>query len=138
MGSETCLEVGVRYVDVERGVSEAANRGDLPDRVVEAVRQRRVVEVSDEGGSRVYVFLGRSGDYLVVPGTFCSCRDFEFNVMFRWRRRACYHLVATELAIRRGLLRRLKVGRDTFLDILYEVVFNGRSRILRKLATLNP
>ncbi len=99
---------------------------------MEAVRGRRVAAVN-AGSLKLYFFRGRERDYLIVPGLYCSCRDFQFNVVLRGRRPSCYHLVVAEVLRREGRLRELKMGYEDIVNTVFEILYEGRSSILRKL-----
>ncbi len=105
---------------------------DIPPRSKAAIRERRVVRVSVKDRSFTF-FKGRDRDYFIVRGLFCTCKDFEFNVVLRRRRPACYHLVATEVAERKGTVKELQLSIDEFYDIVYELVLEGKSNTLRRL-----
>ncbi|UCE09992.1 MAG: hypothetical protein JSW61_13620 [Candidatus Thorarchaeota archaeon] len=69
------------------------------------VRAFRAVE---EGKVKMYLFkpsdslawtvLGRKRDYLVIPSTFCTCRDFYQAVVINREAQMCYHLLAQTIA----------------------------------------
>ena len=105
---------------------------DVPPRSKVAIRERRVVRVNVEGRSFTF-FKGRDRDYFIVRRYFCTCKDFEFNVVLRRKRPACYHLVATEVAEREGTVRELRLSTDELYDIMYELILDGKSNTLRKL-----
>ncbi len=110
----------------------SSNNLDVPPRSKAAIREKRVVRVN-VGGRSFTFFKGRDRDYFIVRRSFCTCKDFEFNVVLRRRRPACYHLVATEVAEREGTVRELRLSADEFYDIIYELILDGKSNTLRKL-----
>jgi len=112
----------------------SSNDLDVPARSKTAVRERRVVKVNVNGKDFTF-FKGRDRDYLLIRRLFCTCKDFEFNVVLRRKRPACYHLIATEVAERggRNVVRELQLSVDEFYDIVYELVLDGKSNTLRKL-----
>jgi len=121
-----------------RGVPEAVSRVLLepPEKALEAVQERRVVRLrcrGSEEGVELYVFHGRDRDYLVFPRRFCTCKDFELNVVVRRAKGTCYHLVACELAVARNSLRDVEVGCETLFDIALEVLLTQRSPTLQRL-----
>lgn len=105
---------------------------DIPPRSRTAIREKRVMRVSVRGRNFTF-FKGRDRDYFIVRRFLCTCKDFEFNVVLRRRRPACYHLVATEIAERMGTVRELRLSTDEFYDIVYELILDGKSNTLRKL-----
>lgn len=65
----------------------------------------------------VYVVESRKRGtfYVVIPGVFCSCEDFLYTVFYRGEARACYHMVAVELALKEGVdLKTKKVSFEDF------------------------
>jgi predicted nucleic acid-binding Zn finger protein len=121
-----------------RGVPEAISRVLLepPEKALEAVQERRVVRLRCRGsgeGVELYVFHGRDRDYLLFPRRFCTCKDFELNVVVRRAKGTCYHLVACELAVARNSLRDVEVGCETLFDIALEVLLTQRSPTLQRL-----
>ncbi len=81
-----------------------------------------------------WIVIGRHGDYIVIPGSYCSCPGFQAYV---WGRvgRPCYHLVAVELARRSGGFTDLagRLDPDTLSTIVYEATGSGRSPTLRRI-----
>ncbi len=120
----------MNYKDVSKAVEELSS--NPPPKSLELVRLRRVVKLVTND-LEFFVVMGRGGDYLLTPKTFCSCKDFEINVVMRNKRKSCYHLVGLELAIKENLLREVKVGFNELLDIVFECIYEGKSRTLRKL-----
>jgi len=105
---------------------------DVPPRSKAAIREKRVVKAHVNGRDFTF-FKGKDRDYFLIRRLFCTCKDFEFNVVLRRKKLACYHLIATEVAERESAIKELRLSADEFYDIMYEIVLNGRSNILRKL-----
>ncbi len=84
---------------IEKKAREAAIRG----RVV------RVILSNGEIEHYVVETKDRRGYYLIIPGLFCSCNDFLFNVILRKRYEKCYHLLAFHFAKEHELIRTLTV-----------------------------
>ncbi len=100
-------------------------------KLASALAERRLVRLSAD--PELWVFMGRSRDYLIIPRTYCSCRDFLVNVVGRGRPRPCYHLVAQAKANETGIYRDL-VGLDwrSVWVIVLEILDRGVSRALRR------
>ncbi len=124
----------MKYEDVAKYVTEASK--NPPPNSLDLVRLRRIVKllINDK---EFYVVMGRAGDYLVFPRMYCSCKDFEFNVVIRGRKKSCYHLIGLEEALRRKSYREVKLRSDELVKIVFECVYEGRSRSLRKLLMLS-
>ncbi len=122
----------VHYSEVRREIPKKL--GEPPVKAVEAVHQRRFLEIRVRGADYSFtVFRGRKRDYFLIPGVFCSCKDFELNVILRGSKVACYHLIGYELARRKGLVGELQLGSDEVTKIMEEVLIAGFSPTLRKL-----
>ncbi len=98
---------------------------DIAREARRAVEGGRVFLVDFFGRSRFFLVESRDRKraYVVIPGLYCSCPDYLFSVFLRGRRRACYHMVAAELAMREGKYRVLR-GEDD----------EGWSRVYRRIA----
>ena len=94
-------------------------------------RTRPVFKVSS-GNLTYYVVRGRRGYYVVLPGLYCSCKEFEINVLMRRSRGACYHLALVDEAIRQGRVKELGLGLEDAVAVLIEVLETGDSILLRR------
>jgi len=104
----------------------------LSEKVSEALHERRVVRLVGND-VHLWVFNGRERDYVLIPKVYCSCKDFEFNVIMRGVRRSCYHLVTQYLAELTNNFRELGVNSETLYSVLNEIIYYERSLTLRKL-----
>ncbi|MCX8184458.1 MAG: hypothetical protein RMI56_06240 [Sulfolobales archaeon] len=124
-------------IDKGKIVESVLNSINKPtERAVEAVAERRLMKLfcrNNEEVVELYVFYGRDRSYMLVPGMFCGCKDFEINVVLRREKGSCYHLVALELARRKGVLKTLEVSCDTVREIVLELLLNENSLTLRKI-----
>ena len=92
-----------------------------------AVDAGRVFLVEFFGRSRFFLVEGRDRRraYVVIPGMYCSCPDYLFSVFLRRERRACYHMVAAEIAEREGKFRLIRVEKEEEWDSIYEKIISG-------------
>lgn len=97
-------------------------------------RTRPVFWVSS-GGLEYYVVRGRRGYYAVLPGLYCSCKEFEINVLMRGSKGACYHLALVDEAIRHGKVKELELSTEDAAAVLIEVLETGDSMLLRRAAS---
>ncbi len=83
----------------------------------------------------LWAALGREADYIVVPGTFCSCPHFVYRVAPGETTRPCYHLAAVELARQTGRFHDLagRASREDVEAVILEAITVGRSATLRRL-----
>ncbi len=103
------------------------------DKARELVRRKRILRLV-HGNRYIFIVLGFSGDYVAIPGIFCSCKDYELNVVLRGNRPSCYHLLAIDIALRENAVRDVHVDDiNLFRSIIYECIYSGRSEILRKI-----
>lgn len=108
-----------------------------PERAIDAVAERRLMKLFCRKGAdtvELYVFYGKDRSYILVPGMFCSCKDFELNVILRGVKGACYHLVSLEMARARNVLRVHEVGCETLKTVALELLLGDDSPTLRKVA----
>ncbi len=124
----------MNYNEVSKLVDATLNNPPLNS--VELARLKRVIKLVSEG-SEVYIVMGKRGDYIAIPKTFCSCKDFEINVIMRSRRRPCYHLIGLELAIKNELIKEVRVSEEDLVNIVFECVYEGKSRTLRRVLTVS-
>ena len=122
----------MNYRDVEKYA--ASLNSEVPKRALEALKEKRVLLlIGKSSGRSIYIFMSKERDYLIIPRILCTCKDYEFNVVLRKTKPACYHLVTAELAIRKGEVRRIIVDDEVLDNILYETIYDGFSRTLRKI-----
>lgn len=98
-------------------------------------RTRPVLKVSSSNLA-YYVVRGRRGYYVVLPGLYCSCKEFEINVLMRRSRGACYHLALVDEAIKQGRVKTLEMGLDDAISALLEVLETGDSLLLRRASVI--
>ncbi len=97
-----------------------------------ALAKTRPVFKISSGNLTYYVVKGRRGYYVVLPGLYCSCKEFEINVLMRRSRGACYHLALVDEAIRQGRVKELRLGLEEAVAALIEVLETGDSILLRR------
>lgn len=106
-------------------------------RVKEAIFENRIVKVEAKDESIHWFFLGKTGTYIVIPKTFCSCVDFEINVVERKKIPTCYHLVAQVVAEVYDKYRRVSdLPVDEVLRIYDEIEKRQLSATLHKYLLL--
>jgi len=92
-----------------------------------AVSEGRVKAFIIEGKWKVFFVESRLKDklYFLVPGTYCSCADYFFNVFLRRRERYCYHLLALKYALEEGKVRYIRVTLEEFKAQMFRKVVMG-------------
>ncbi|NOZ88474.1 MAG: metal-binding protein [Crenarchaeota archaeon] len=83
----------------------------------------------------LWAAMGREADYILVPGTYCSCPHFRYRVAPGETVEPCYHLVALEIARRTGRFHDLSetLSPEEVEAVVAEVLAHGRSPLLRRL-----
>ncbi|MCS7107946.1 MAG: hypothetical protein RMH77_04120 [Sulfolobales archaeon] len=122
----------VNYRSVKESLERVRDLSNLSDRVKESLYEKRVLRLVC-GDTYLWIFNSRDRDYLIIPRMYCSCMDFELNVVIRKTKKYCYHLITQHIAEGRALFKELHVSKESLNDILVEVLYIGRSSTLRKL-----
>lgn len=96
--------------------------GELFLRAIKAVEEKRVKKyVFKPSGKSLWVVVGKTRKYLVIPDFYCSCDDFYFNVVTRNKRQICYHILARKIAEALKLYQIINLKDELFKDILKEI-----------------
>ena len=77
----------------------------------------------------IAVYLGETGDHVVVEGYYCSCEGF----MRRLARGelGCTHVYALREAVDKGRVTLLEKPPGVVARIVWEILTGGRSKTLR-------
>ncbi len=114
-----------------RDISEALAGGipgELERRAREAGLSWRFVRVSRD--PEVWVYLGESGDYIVIPGLYCSCPRFQLSLS-TGPPYGCHHVYGLRVAVEEGRYR--EVEDVDLTQIVHEVFTMGRAVSLRRM-----
>jgi len=123
----------------KKSVSESivASLEKPPEKALDSLKENRLLRLYCRGGgeavSELYVFLGKTRYYIMLPRTFCSCKDFEMGVVMKRSKGSCYHLIALDLAIAQGKLRIEEVDCELIKAVALELLLKDDSPTLRKL-----
>lgn len=94
--------------------------------------ERRIVELDKE--LRIYAFLGKEHDYIMIPYIYCSCLDYLIRVLGKRERKFCYHLLSLCLAINNDMTVKLREKEESAIYIaINEIMTSSRSKTLRQL-----
>ncbi len=85
----------------------------------------------DTGESSVWVYLGETGDYVIVPFSYCSCGFFLRNV--KGEVKPCSHLKGLVGTLRAGRYREVKLSPSDAVRILAEALVSGYAFTLRAM-----
>ncbi len=96
--------------------------GDRVKKALELVGEKRVHKYTftPSGITRWVVTGGKEKDYLVIEHTYCSCKDFLFNALYRREIPSCYHLLAREIAERTEKYEKVKVKDELYSNLMDE------------------
>jgi len=96
--------------------------GELFWRAIKAVEEKRVIKYVFEPSEKfLWIVVGKTRKYLVIPDFYCSCDDFYFNVVTRKKRQICYHILARKIAEALNLYQIINLKDDSFKNILNEI-----------------
>ncbi len=73
--------------------------GDKVERALKVLEDGHVKKYTFKPSKReVWIVVGRTRDYQVIPRLYCMCDDFYLNVVIRRSDPLCYHMLAQILA----------------------------------------
>ena len=76
-----------------------SNFGEKLDRALKLLEDGHVKKYTFKPSKReLWIVVGRTRDYLVLPHLYCMCDNFYLNVVIRRSDSACYHIIAQMLA----------------------------------------
>ncbi|MEM0340359.1 MAG: hypothetical protein QXN05_02700 [Acidilobaceae archaeon] len=107
--------------------SESSPPKGSNDRVKMLGLSKRFVLLDPDLG--LWAFIGRSSDYIIIEGLYCSCFEFLKHL----KERSCVHLRALEIAKSSERYKRLEANREDVAKIVWEVLTLGQSPKLRSL-----
>lgn len=83
-----------------KSVAELRSKfGEKLDRALKLLEDGHVKKYTFTPSKReVWIIVGRTRDYQVLPHLYCMCDDFYLNVIVRKSESACYHIIAQMLA----------------------------------------
>ncbi len=96
--------------------------GDRVKKALELVGEKKIHKYTfiPSGVIRWVVTGGKEKDYLVIEHTYCSCKDFLFNALYRRDVPSCYHLLAREISERTEKYEEVKVKDELYSSLMSE------------------
>lgn len=93
-------------------------RGSAAKRIVK-------MEITDLGIT-LYAAYSRRHDrlYLIVPGMYCSCPSFLFEVYLKGEKEKCIHLEGLE-SVGEDQVPVIKLTFSRFKEVFYPLIFRG-------------
>ncbi len=123
-----------RIPDECTGIAEGLPE-DSVKKAVSAAYGKRLLVVSKR--PLIVFFMGENRDHVILPYTYCNCRDYMVNVLSRGIRGYCYHMLAYCIGYNRGLLRDYIIDDKVLLSsMIREIIKYNRSASLRKILSL--
>ena len=105
------------------------------DKIVPKVYETNFVKLNIhfENTTRdLWVYLGKSNDYLIIPGVFCSCMDFIIRTVVNKASSYCKHQAGIYLAMNKNKYSVLDVDLKEAIIIIDEILNKGISVTLRR------
>ncbi len=131
------MQSSLKTVDVktiEKSLNEVEKHEKFSPKSIEAIHMKRVIKITVNNKYTPYwIFLGKSGDYIVIPKIGCTCKDFLIHVVAQNQKTHCYHLETQILAEKKGKYVEVTVNKDTLNTILLEILKNQYSPTLRRI-----
>ncbi len=89
--------------------------GEKLDRAIQLLKDNHVKKYTFKPSKReVWIVVGRTRDYQVVPRLYCMCDDFYLNVVIRRSDPLCYHMLAQMLAEVTHKFDEIQEGDDKY------------------------
>lgn len=119
--------------DIGKAIEKALSEGYKHPKLAEAITGTRFIKVNVDGKTLIWIFMGRREDHIIIPRTYCSCKDFIIHVLSQRRKLFCYHLVGQVIAEREKKYREVNVDLKTCSIIVDEILDKGISVTLRRI-----
>lgn len=93
--------------------------GERVKKALELIAANKVKKYVFEPSNIIrWVIEGFEKDYLVIEQSFCSCKDFLFNVLLRRNVPSCYHLLAREIAEKTGKFIVMTTSDENYSEFM--------------------
>ena len=84
-------------------------------------------------GRTLWFYVGPHSVHYIIPRTYCTCVDFNMNVIFRGRVCSCYHLILQVICECMGRVVEIELNPDVVEKVMEEVEDSENSRTLRTI-----
>jgi len=127
------------YTKIKEYLEEKGSVEFSEDRAIQAsLSLRKIVKpillFAGNAEPPVWFYIGVKNDYVIIPRTFCSCKDFVVNVMSVKNKLFCKHLVLQFVSEARSVYRTVAIPSvSDYLKIIREILSINISPTLRKL-----
>ena len=99
-------------------------------KAAKAVKEGRVLLI-DCGTLSFYAFVSQNRTYIVSKNS-CNCPAFVFRAI-RGEKPYCYHIESLRLALELDQVRRLELSRKECVNVLLDLLSQGKSLILERI-----
>ena len=133
------LVIEIDYTDTYAYLEEKSTEDFLKDKSIQsslALKRliKPILQFNKNVEPPVWFYVSPRRDHLIVPRTYCSCKDFIINVMSRKKKQVCRHLIIQYIGNIKKMYRTIIIpDLDTFLKIINEILDINISPTLRKL-----
>jgi len=100
-------------------------------RIYELRFVRLQIHVNGHAGA-IWVYLGRNSDYVIIPGVFCSCKDYVIRTIINKTSSFCKHQAGLYIALKESKYVVVNVDFEEAYRIIQEIIDKGISQSLRK------
>ncbi|MEM0001442.1 MAG: SWIM zinc finger family protein [Desulfurococcaceae archaeon] len=104
----------------------------IPSTVFE-LRYIKLNIMVNENRGEIWIYAGRERDYILLPGVFCSCKDFILRTVINKTSKYCKHQLGVYIAISRKKYVELNVKLEEAYVIMQEILDKGFSISLRRM-----
>lgn len=95
-------------------------------RALKLISEKKLVKfVVEDANLTIYAAYSRRFDalYVTVPGKFCSCPSYLFDVFAKRISDSCIHLLAMKLV--GSNLQEVRISLDEFTNKIFPLIFKG-------------
>lgn len=112
----------------------ATGKYGIPSSVYE-LRYVKINVTIDKHSYEIWVYMGEERDYLLLPGVFCSCKDFILRTILNKASSYCKHQLGVYVALSRKKYIELNVYPEELYGIIQDILERGFSIHLRRKLT---
>lgn len=101
-------------------------------KALESKVEAKIVKCNVEGRT-VWFYLGPKSTHYIIPRTYCSCKDYNLNVVHKSVNSPCYHLILQVLVEAENSFLEVELDREVFREVLEEVEELEESEKLKRI-----
>ena len=81
----------------------------------------------------IMIYVGTKRDHIIIPGIYCTCKDYTIHTMSKKRSYGCIHVYASVLAEKERLYRKISISLNDLYNIIIEILEHDFSRTIRRI-----